>query len=384
MTSHSYINDVGEFTPPHIIPTPIPPLPANMSIELSPSILLRIDAVPYSMSNDEGGVRVNGENDQQINPYIFKLKEWKRILEQHFTSNKPWMMPREDGKADPRFKCFVSPPPGMPRPEWLSSYMEHARKTRATFNGKHDMPWNVRQSMLMSLVKHFFERSGAKCTSVSLFRASIVLGLFLICPRNDKKGGEMTNMVLHLARSCPGSAPIATAKPKPLPSAGGVSHLATKSDIRRIRNDIMRLRRDLRKIVTNQETNFLISLNQSEQIARITQSRKGTRSSGGTEPDQEPNEQYQILQLSDDPASSSDIESDERYGRYGKRRGDNQRHGGPSKRQRRPDSEDRGFHDSEEEMEQEMEEEMEEDDDVDDHGDDDGDDEDVEEDVEEE
>jgi len=268
-----------------------------MPIKLSPRILLRPDALPsrvvgrgalpsrVSVGRDEGGVIIQGEDNKDVNPFFCDQEEWSSVLEQ-FGFDRRWAIPENEG--DPRFTCFLQEPPNMLRPEWLEEFLSYGRKMRAEF--KIRKSWKKQQSIIKFLVLRFFDRSKARQTEVSLFRASIVLGLFLICHPRSK---SMTNMVLHLARSCPPPARSTTLDPKPV----RVSRPATKAD--------------LRKIIKNQETLHLMSLKVSMELRNLTHNRKRTRTNPvSNEPDQEADDVFEIVHLSDDSASASEVEDD--------------------------------------------------------------------------
>ncbi|KAF9081322.1 hypothetical protein BGX27_004971 [Mortierella sp. AM989] len=100
-------------------------------------------------------------------------------------------------------------------------------------------------------------------------------------------------MVLHLARSCSSPARSATSDPKPVK----VSRPATKVD--------------LRKIIKNQETLHLMSLKISLELRNLTQNRKRTRTDPvSNEPDQKADDVFEIVHLSGDSASASEVEDD--------------------------------------------------------------------------
>jgi hypothetical protein len=167
-----------------------------MPIKLSPRILLTKDAQPSNLLvDDQGGVIIEGEDDEDVNPFVCDQREWMSVLE-GFGTGERWALPGDDG--DERFTYFVREPPNMLRPKWLSEFLSYGRNLRSVFKSKGN--WRKQQSLLKLIVMRFFDRSKAQQTKRSLFRASIVLGLFLIC---DRKSTSMTNMVLHLARSCP-------------------------------------------------------------------------------------------------------------------------------------------------------------------------------------
>jgi len=66
---------------------------------------------------------------------------------------------------------------------------------------------------------------------------------------------------------------------------------------------------DVRKIIKNQETLYLMSLKNSMEIAKLTQSRIRARTNPGSkEPGQEAEEVFEIVLLSDDSASVSEVE----------------------------------------------------------------------------
>lgn len=177
------------------------------------------------------------------------------------------------------------PPPNMRRPEWLEDLLSYGRKQRSAFKNKRT--WHKRQSLLKLLVSRFFVQSNAQQTKQSLFRACIVLGLFLMC---NRKAHSMTSMVLHLLVSCSPTARRTTLKHKPV----RVSRPSTKAD--------------LRKIIQNQETLYVMSVNLASEIAKLAQNRKGTRTNRIV--DQEPDKVFEFVHLSDDSASASEAEDD--------------------------------------------------------------------------
>jgi hypothetical protein len=255
-----------------------------MPIKLSSRVLLTsdADAVPPLVSvDDEDGVIIEGENNKDVNPFL-RDEEWISVLDT-FGTARAWAMPEE---GDVRFSCFAREPSSMRRPEWLKAFMSYGRKLR--FDFKIRASWRKQQSLLKLIVSRFFVESKAQQTRRSVFRACIVLGLFLIC--DNSKDGTMTNMVLHLARSCSPPARRATLDPKPV----RVSRPATKSD--------------LRKIIKNQETLFLMWHKNTSEIAKLAQNRKGTRTNPIS--DQEAEEVFEIVHLSDDSEAASDSEDD--------------------------------------------------------------------------
>jgi hypothetical protein len=262
-----------------------------MPIKLSARILLRSDALPYLVGGrDEGGVIVEGENNEKINPFLSNAED---TVLMRLASNRQWTIPENEG--DERFTCFLQEPPNMLRPGWFADFMDHARKMRSHFKvkGEKGYGWKTQQSIIKHLVLRFFNDSKALKTKVSLFRASIVLALFLICHSKSK---SMTNMVLHLARSCsfPPPARRTAVDPKPV----RLSRPSTKHDVR--------------KVIKNQETLYVMLINLESEIAKLTQNRKGTR----TNPigDQEPDKVFEMVHLSDDSsedsASASEVEDD--------------------------------------------------------------------------
>lgn len=261
--------------------------------------------MPAAVSeHDEGGVIIQGEENHLINPFISGDIPWKTVLKNFGTGDQDrWELPRDD--LDRRYSCFKLEPPNMARPRWLPGFMNYAAKKRYEF--KHPQirsDWKHSQSLLKLLVIRFFELSKSPPTSRSLFRASIVLGLVLIAHRDSSK----TSMVLHLARSVmpPQEAPP-TLHPNPSRvsrrATGPIrlSHPATKSR--------PATKSDARKIVKNQESLCTMLIHISEEIARLTQNRKGTR----TNPigDEKKIVGPGIVQLSDNSESEFTSESED-------------------------------------------------------------------------
>jgi hypothetical protein len=258
----------------------------NMPIKLSSRILLTSDVLPSRVSvHDDGGVIIQGEDNKAVNPFVCDQQDWNSVLKDFGTETR-WALPEAEG--DLRFVCFNRGPPNIRRPEWLLKFLEYGRKLRSDFKSKGH--WKRQQALLKLLVSRFFHQSKAPKTERSLFRACIVLGLFLIC---DSKDGSMTNMVLHLARSCSPPARSTTLDPKPV----RVSRPGTKDD--------------LRKVIQNQETLHLMLLKISMELGTLTQNRKRTRTNHvSKEPDQEADDVFEIAHLSDDSASASEVEDD--------------------------------------------------------------------------
>jgi hypothetical protein len=258
-----------------------------MPIKLSPIILLDSDALPSRVGGRDGcGVIIEGENDKKVNPFFCEPELWDLELEEFGLVGR-WKIP--ENERDERFTPFLHQP-NIPRPELLTDFLSYGRSLRNQFKKKAN--WRKRQAIIKFIVWQFFERSKARKTKVTVFRASIVLGLFLICHRKSK---SMTNMLLHLAHSCVPPAPLA--RPARMTTPDPMSRPCTMGD----------LHKALSVVIENQGTLLTMLLNVIE-ITKPSQSRKRTRASAGSyEPDQDKEKKFGILHLSDVFASARKV-----------------------------------------------------------------------------